>query len=102
MPSPAAEPGAVTGWTENEAGPACSCGESTVVKIIPPGRPVLLCFFHTGESGAYAGLPEAKPGCFQPCDPDCESGPAHCEWVHLPSRKPGWHAQADCPVGAGS
>jgi hypothetical protein len=26
-------------------------------------------------------------GCWQPCDPDCEVGPVHCEAVHLPSHK---------------
>jgi hypothetical protein len=90
----------MTAWTENEDGPACSCGELTVVKILPDGQPVLLCFFHTREAGAVTPLPETRPECFQPCDKDCEAGPAHCEWVHSPSHKPEWHSQDDCPVWA--
>ena len=87
-----------TGWTENEDGPVCPCGELTVVKIIPAGRPVLLCLFHAKEAGAITRLPAGKPGCFQPCDPDCEAGPAHCYWVHEPDHESGWHSQDDCPV----
>jgi hypothetical protein len=88
----------MTTWTENEDGPACACGELTVVKILPGGQPVLMCLFHTREAGAVTRLPPDKPECFQSCDPDCEVGPAHCEWVHTPNHKPGWHSQADCPV----
>jgi hypothetical protein len=88
----------VSAWTANESGPACSCGELTVVKILPDGQPVLLCLFHTREAGAVTRLPADRPECFQPCDPDCEAGPAHCEWVHSPARKPGWHSRDDCPV----
>lgn len=32
-----------------------------------------------------------RPACYDPCDPDCEAGPVHCEWVHQPNHKPGWH-----------
>jgi len=87
-------------WTENEDGPICVCGEPTVVKIMPDGVPVLLCLFHTRESGAVKRLPADKPACFHPCDPDCEVGPAHCYWIHEPNHKPGWHSQDDCPVWA--
>jgi hypothetical protein len=88
----------MTGWAENEDGPACVCGELTVVKILPTGQPVLMCLFHTGEAGALTRLPPDKPACIQPCDADCEVGPAHCYWVHELNHKPGWHSQDDCPI----
>jgi hypothetical protein len=47
-------------WTENEDGPACSCGEVTVVKRHPDGRWLGLCLFHTGAEGAYTILPDEK------------------------------------------
>jgi hypothetical protein len=92
----------VSTWTDNEDGPACPCGELTVVRILPDGKPVLLCLFHAREAGGYTPLPLDKPECFQSCDEDCEAGPAHCEWVHLPDHKPGWHAPVNCPVRAAS
>jgi hypothetical protein len=88
----------MTTWTENEDGPVCACGEMTVVKITPDGKPVLMCLLHTKEAGAVTRLPLAKPECIQPCDPDCEAGPAHCDWIHEPNHKPGWHSRDDCPV----
>jgi hypothetical protein len=48
-------------WRENEDGPDCACGEPTVVKLLPDGTAVLLCFFHTGEAGAYTRLPAERP-----------------------------------------
>jgi hypothetical protein len=48
-------------WRENEDSPDCACGEPTVVKILPDGRAILLCFFHTGEAGAYTVLPAERP-----------------------------------------
>jgi hypothetical protein len=42
-------------------------------------------------------MAELEETCIQPCDPDCEVGPVHCEWVHLPNHKKGWHSQEDCP-----
>lgn len=36
--------------------------------------------------------------CIQPCDTDCEAGPVHCIWLHLPRHKQGWHDQDDCPA----
>lgn len=38
------------------------------------------------------------PECIEPCDPDCEVGPVHCVWIHLPNHKPGWHSAEDCPA----
>jgi transcriptional regulator with XRE-family HTH domain len=55
--------------------------------------------------GAEHGVSEAErpyEDCLQPCDDDCELGPVHCEWVHLPSHKPGWHSDEDCPHDAAS
>lgn len=48
-------------WRENEDGPDCACGEQTVVKILPDGQAILLCFFHTGEAGMYTPLPDERP-----------------------------------------
>lgn len=48
-------------WTENEDGPDCCCGNPTIVKILPDGDPVLMCFFHTAETGMITKLPLAKP-----------------------------------------
>ena len=38
------------------------------------------------------------PACLFPCDDDCESGPAHCYWIHVPRHKAGWHSPEDCPM----
>jgi hypothetical protein len=54
QPEPAA-------WTDNEDGPDCACGNPTVVKILPSGRAILLCLFHTAESGSYTELPAERP-----------------------------------------
>jgi len=48
-------------WTENEDGPDCACGNPTVVKIMPDGKPVLVCFFHTSEAGMVTPLPAERP-----------------------------------------
>ena len=48
-------------WRENEDGPDCACGEPTVVKLLPDGTPVLMCFFHTAEAGAITRLPAERP-----------------------------------------
>jgi hypothetical protein len=49
-------------WTENEAGPDCACGNPTVVKLLPDGiAAVLLCVFHSPESGLYTPLPAQRP-----------------------------------------
>jgi hypothetical protein len=48
-------------WRENEEGPDCACGCPRVVKIMPNGRAILLCLFHTGEAGAYTPLPAERP-----------------------------------------
>jgi hypothetical protein len=53
-----AEPAA---WTNNENGPDCACGNPTVVKITPAGRPVLLCLFHTPLDGSVTTLPDERP-----------------------------------------
>ena len=95
-------PAAASQWAEIEAGPTCACGAPTTVRIMPDGLPALLCFFHTREAGAVIRLPARKPECFQPCDPDCEAGPAHCYWIHEPNHKPGWHSPDDCPVWVAS
>lgn len=50
----------MTSWTENEEGPVCSCGEITVVKQLPDGRWLAVCFDHTDEAGAYTVLPDGK------------------------------------------
>ena len=52
---------AMSGWTENEDGPDCACGNPTVVKIMPGGQVVLMCLFHTREAGAFTYLPPDKP-----------------------------------------
>jgi hypothetical protein len=48
-------------WRENEDGPDCACGEPTVVKLLPDGTAILMCFFHAGEAGAYTRLPAERP-----------------------------------------
>ncbi len=48
-------------WTDNEDGPDCQCGNPTVVKLMPDGKPVLMCLFHTGEAGAIFPLPSERP-----------------------------------------
>lgn len=48
------------GWTENENGPECSCGEVTVVKRLPDGTWIAVCFFHTAAEGAYTVLSEKE------------------------------------------
>ena len=55
----------------------------------------------TADSGPGVVVP-LSPGpdpddCLLDCDPDCESGPRHCWWIHQPSHKRGWHSPADCP-----
>lgn len=50
-----------TGYTENEEGPACSCGGPTIVKKLPDGTPVLMCFFHTRDAGLATPLPPERP-----------------------------------------
>jgi hypothetical protein len=50
-----------TAWTENESGPDCACGDPTVVKLLPDGNAVLVCFFHTRNSGLYTPLPAQRP-----------------------------------------
>jgi len=91
---------ALSQWAEIEPGPTCGCGAPTTVRIMPDRLPWLMCFFHTKEAGGIRRLPLDKPACFQPCDPDCEAGPAHCEWIHEPKHRRGWHSQDDCPVWA--
>jgi len=49
------------GWTENEDGPECGCGNPTVVKIHPDGRALLLCLFHTIGEGLITELPAERP-----------------------------------------
>jgi hypothetical protein len=51
----------MTDWIDNEDGPECKCGSPTVVKIMPGGRAVLLCIFHTAEYGLAMLLPQSKP-----------------------------------------
>lgn len=48
-------------WTENESGPDCACGNPTVVKLTPDGSAVLLCIFHTQETGLFTPLPARRP-----------------------------------------
>jgi hypothetical protein len=55
----------MSSWTKNEDGPVCACGGETVVKIMPDGRAVLLCFFHTSAEGAYWSLPDERPDGFE-------------------------------------
>jgi hypothetical protein len=65
-------------WTENEDGPwckHCACklptdqevcdadhGWPTVVKLMPDGSAVLMCFGHTAEAGLAIPLPAERPG----------------------------------------
>jgi len=51
----------VTAWTENEAGPDCECGNPTVVKVMPSGKPVLMCLFHASAAGLVTELPAVRP-----------------------------------------
>lgn len=48
-------------WRDNEDGPDCECGWPRVVKRLPDGRFVLMCFGHTGEAGQVWALPPEKP-----------------------------------------
>jgi hypothetical protein len=63
-------------WTENEAGPWCKhctcpgpadqvCDEDhgwpTVVKLLPDGQAVLMCFGHTAGAGLVLPLPAERP-----------------------------------------
>jgi hypothetical protein len=48
-------------WQENETGPDCSCGNPTVVKLLPNSVPVLMCLFHSGEAGLMTRLPAERP-----------------------------------------
>jgi hypothetical protein len=42
-----------------------------------------------------------RPGdCQVPCDPDCEIAPVHCQFRHVPRRKPDWHDPAACDAAA--
>jgi hypothetical protein len=43
-------------YVNNEAGPDCTCGNPTVVKLVDGGAG-LLCLFHTYEAGAFSRLP---------------------------------------------
>ncbi len=47
-------------WVNNEDGPTCDCGEPTLVKTTED-RAILLCFFHTSETGCYVSLPPMAP-----------------------------------------
>lgn len=49
------------GWTDGEDGPDCPCGWPRVVKRLPDGSFVLMCFGHTAEAGAVFRLPDSKP-----------------------------------------
>ncbi len=48
-------------WTDKEAGPQCTCGWPTVVSITEGRLPILWCFGHTKEEGAWWPLPSEKP-----------------------------------------
>lgn len=43
--------------------------------------------FRAMNAARMASATADTEGCWQPCDPDCEVGPVHCEAVHLPSHK---------------
>jgi hypothetical protein len=51
-----------------------------------------------GLAALIVAAVNALPDCAGPCDTDCESGPAHCRWLHLPGHEPGWHAPGECPL----
>jgi len=66
----------------------CShCEPCTTAKSIHWGIAFTAAFMHASEHA----------DCLASCDDDCELGSIHCEWAHLPSHKPGWHSQEDCP-----
>lgn len=48
-------------WIDNEAGPTCTCGGPTVVKVSDRAAPLLLCLFHTAAAGAVWTLPADRP-----------------------------------------
>jgi hypothetical protein len=48
-------------WTHGEPGPTCGCGQPTYVIFTDAGKPALLCFAHTKESGALYCLPRERP-----------------------------------------
>ena len=52
----------MSAWTENEDGPDCRCGGPAVVKRLPAGGWVLMCFAHTPEAGLIMNLPPQRPG----------------------------------------
>lgn len=63
------EEATLNGWTNNEDGPDCTCGEPTVVKLVEAlhsgsKRAVLLCLFHSGEAGRIVPLPTQRPANF--------------------------------------
>lgn len=47
-------------WREGGSGPACDCGQETVVMRHPDGRLLMVCVFHPGESGSYTVLDEEE------------------------------------------
>ena len=47
-------------WTDGEEGPKCCCGWPTRVSIVD-GKPMLWCFGHSDEAGAWWPLPPEKP-----------------------------------------
>jgi hypothetical protein len=51
----------MSGWTENENGPGCGCGNPTVVKMLPDGSWALMCLFHTSDAGMFTQLPSERP-----------------------------------------
>lgn len=61
VPAPPPAPAPEQQWRENEDGPECSCGNPTVVKLMPDGSAALLCLFHTSEAALFTSLPAERP-----------------------------------------
>lgn len=67
------------GWTDRERGPECYCGMPTTVMFFGPHEPVLVCLFHSYESGSSWELNFPRPEGFESMDWDtlAEIGDKH-------------------------